>query len=107
MHTQIPFARAHAHMLTMCTLAFDHSKVTSEVNVSELVMLQMCLAQRLSLNPDDHEAEQQLREVELKVKCVCWLEEYSRRVISTSYHMATRALANLSPEGAKRPRAIN
>ena len=27
--------------------------------------------------------------------------------LSTSYHMATRALANLSPEGAKRPRAIN
>jgi len=27
--------------------------------------------------------------------------------ICTSYHMATRALANLSPEGAKRPRAIN
>ena len=26
---------------------------------------------------------------------------------STSYHMATRALANLSHEGAKRPRAIN
>ena len=27
--------------------------------------------------------------------------------ICTSYHMATRALANLSPEGARRPRAIN
>ena len=27
--------------------------------------------------------------------------------ICTSYHMATRALAKLSPEGAKRPRAIN
>ena len=85
MHTQIPFTCAHAHMLTMCTLAFDHSKVTSEVNVSELVMLRMCLAQRLSLNPDDHEAEQQLREVELKVKCVCWLEEFSRHVVIASY----------------------
>ena len=27
--------------------------------------------------------------------------------ISNSYNMATRALADLSPEGAKRPRAIN
>ena len=26
--------------------------------------------------------------------------------VSTSYHMATRALANLSPEGAKHPQAI-
>ena len=26
---------------------------------------------------------------------------------SNSYNMATRALADLSPEGAKRPRAIN
>ena len=28
-------------------------------------------------------------------------------VICNSYNMATRALADLSPEGAKRPRAIN
>ena len=27
--------------------------------------------------------------------------------ISNSYNMATRALADLSPEGAKRPREIN
>ena len=31
----------------------------------------------------------------------------SYRYVHTSYHMATRALANLSPKGAKRPRAIN
>lgn len=60
---------------TMCTLAFDPSKVSSEVNLSELMMLRMCLAERLSLNPDDYEAEQQLREVELKVECVWCLEE--------------------------------
>ena len=28
-------------------------------------------------------------------------------VLCNSYNMATRALADLSPEGAKRPRAIN
>ena len=28
-------------------------------------------------------------------------------IICTSYHMARRALANLSHEGTKRPRAIN
>ena len=28
-------------------------------------------------------------------------------MISTSYHMAVRAFANLSHEGAKRPRVIN
>ena len=59
------------HMHPMCTLAFDLSKVSNEVNVSELVMLRMCLAEHLSLNPDDYEAEQQLREVEFKVDC--WL----------------------------------
>ena len=53
----------------MGTLAFDHLKVTNEVNVSELVMIRMCLAERLALNPDDYEAEQQLQKVELKVEC--------------------------------------
>ena len=31
----------------------------------------------------------------------------TKKVVSNSYNMATRALADLSPEGAKRPRAIN
>lgn len=57
------------HIHPMCTLAFDHLKVTNEVNVSELVMIRMCLAERLALNPDDYEAEQQLQKVELKVEC--------------------------------------
>ena len=35
-------------------------------------------------------------------------EETARHgVIRTSYHMAARAFANLSHEGAKRPSAIN
>ena len=34
-------------------------------------------------------------------KCIAW------SVLSNSYNMASRALAGLSPEGAKRPRAIN
>lgn len=61
----IPFTCPHP----MGTLAFDHLKVTNEVNVSELVMIRMCLAERLALNPDDYEAEQQLQKVELKVEC--------------------------------------
>ena len=32
---------------------------------------------------------------------------HTKCAICTSYHMATRTLANLSHEGAKRPRAIN
>ena len=34
-------------------------------------------------------------------------DTYNCIAISTSYHMATKALANLSHEGAKRPWMIN
>ena len=36
--------------------------------------------------------------------CVCYV---CVCVLCNSYNMATRTLADLSPEGAKRPRAIN
>ena len=53
----------------MCILTFDllWYKVSNEINVSELVMMRMCLEQRLSSNPIDYEAKQELQEVELKV----------------------------------------
>ena len=34
-------------------------------------------------------------------------KQVNNEATSNSYNMATRALADLSPEGAKRPRAIN
>ena len=38
---------------------------------------------------------------------VACFDVWLHRATSNSYNMATRALADLSPEGAKRPRAIN
>ena len=38
---------------------------------------------------------------------VACFDVWLHHATSNSYNMATRALADLSPEGAKRPRAIN